>query len=83
MPLRVFVCPPAALETGQTFLDLPLAVALDVASGFGSSSAPVDSTQFQIQFQPRLRLRSILPDNLLPTVWSLSVGVLFEVDLVI
>lgn len=68
MPLRVFVCPPAALEAGQTFLDLPLAVALDVASGLGSSSAPVDSTQFQFQFQPRLRLRSILPDNLLPTV---------------
>lgn len=43
MPLRVFVCPPAALEAGQTFLDLPIAVALDAASGsgIGFSSVPV------------------------------------------
>lgn len=43
MPLRVFVCPPAALEAGQTFLDLPLAVALDAARprALVSSSVPV------------------------------------------
>lgn len=62
MPLRVFVCPPAALEAGQTFLDLPLAVALDAASGLGLWFA----ARCQFQFQPRLR--SILPDNLLPSL---------------
>lgn len=65
MPLRVFVCPPAALEAGQTFLDLPLAVALDAARpGLGLWFAA--RCQFQFQFQPRLR--SILPDNLLPSL---------------
>lgn len=66
MPLRVFVCPPAALEAGQTFSDLLL---LAVAESMRRIPAPASSS----------------PDNLSVCVCAdcVSVGVLFELDLVI
>lgn len=75
MPLRVFVCSPAALEAGQTFLDLPLAVALDAASGsgFGFELGASSSSSSSLDFVPSCQI----------ICYRLSVGVLFEVDLVI